>query len=75
MDLFTQISVGRFCLHKKTQTVMLIKKSEWFRGELDYNVLVPGKDEKGKVNYCSATYTENEIELLDLWIEIKKITK
>lgn len=73
VDLFTQNSAGRFCIHKKTGTVMLIKKAEWFRGQLDYDVIVRDKDEKGKINYCSATYSENEIELLDLWIEIKKI--
>lgn len=69
MDLFTQDQKGRCCVHLKTETVCIVKKAMWYKGELNYKVLVPQKDEKGKPIFCDATYSEKEIQLLDAWIE------
>ena len=68
MDLFTINQKGRFCIHKATNEMCVVKKAEWFRGHLTYDLLVPQKDEKGKLILCNATYSENEIELLNIWI-------
>lgn len=69
MDLFTQNQKGRFCVHLATDTVCIVKDAHWFKDSLSYSVLVPQKDEKGKPIFCDATYSEKEIQLLDVWIE------
>lgn len=68
-DLFTQNMEGRFCIHKATSTILIIKKADWYKGNLTYDCLVPEIDEKEKINFCAATYSENEIELVGIQIE------
>lgn len=69
MDLFTINESGRFCVHKATGTLMIIKKAKWFKQQVDYCCLVPQEDVKGIRIFCDATYSADEIELLDMWIE------
>lgn len=68
-DLFTENLEGRFCIHRSTKTLILVKKAHWFKGILNYDCLIPEEDEKGKISYCAATYSESEIELIGIQIE------
>ncbi len=68
MDLFTDNQIGRCCVHIATDTVCIIKKVEWYKGQLDYSVLVPQNDNKGKTIFCDATYSQTEIVLLEIWV-------
>lgn len=62
-DLFSkQMQVA---IHNATQTEIIIQNTEWYKGEISYNCLVPQKDDKGKYSLCNATYCENEITLKD----------
>lgn len=69
MDLFTDNQLARYCIHLATGTMCIIIKAEWYKGQLDYSVLIPQKNEKDQTIFCNATYSQNEIDLLDLWIE------
>ena len=71
LDVFTQNIEGRFCIHKATETIIIVKKAYWYKGNLNYDCLVLEIDEKGKRSFCSATYIENEIELIGIQIERK----
>lgn len=68
MDLFTHNLTGRFAVYKKTSAVVMIRTGFWFRGSMNYDVLVPEMSEKGKINFCHATYSASEIDLLDIWL-------
>lgn len=68
MDLFTQNQTGRIGVHLKADALIIIKNCYWNKGILNYNTLVPMLDEKDKQVFCDATYSENEIELLDFWV-------
>lgn len=60
-DLFTkQMEVA---VHKETGTEILIENTEWYKGELHYNCLVPQKNDKGEWSFCNATYSESELSL------------
>ncbi len=62
-DLFTQ-SVGRFAIHKASKTICIITKVAWFKNGYDYTLAIPQKDNKGKVEFCHATYKETEIKII-----------
>lgn len=62
MDLFSSL-VGRPCLHIATETICLIKNTSWYKGRMDFHVLVPMKDDKGKIEFCDAVYSERELKL------------
>ncbi len=62
-DLFTS-AVGGLAVHKATNTLCIITNVEWFKSGYDYTLAVPQKDSKGKVTFCHATYTQNEIEII-----------
>lgn len=62
IDLFTKEM--EVCLHKATNTEIIIRDTEWHKGQIHYNCLVPEKDHKGKLELCNATYGENEIEII-----------
>ena len=68
-DLFTSNQIGRFCIHLATNTLCIVRNVGWYKGGLDYGLLVPRKDEKGNVEFCDAVYSQQEIELLNIWIE------
>ncbi len=51
-DIFTHNVKGRICLHLETNTPCIVLKSQWFRGGLDYDVLVPQKDDKGNMIFA-----------------------
>ncbi len=61
-DLFDKsLTVAR---HKLTQSDILIYKTVWYKGKVNYDCLVPQKDRKGKIELCHATYDETEIEMI-----------
>jgi hypothetical protein len=47
--------------HKATLTEIIIVSTEWYKGEINYNCIIPEQDEKGKWQMCNATYNENEV--------------
>ena len=61
MNLFTQL-IGSCAIHVKTETPVIIKSCDWYNGELNFDCLVPQLDDKGKVIFCNATYTEKELK-------------
>lgn len=61
-DLFNkQMVVAR---HKLTQSDIVIRKTVWYKGKVNYDCLVPQLDSNGNVEFCSATYDETEIEII-----------
>lgn len=62
-DLFTK--QYEICVHKASNTHILIIRTEWFKGELSYDCLVPMEEEKGRWELCNATYTEADIEIIN----------
>ena len=67
-DLFTENQKGRIAVHLATDSLVIILFADWYKGGLNYKVLVPMKDEKDKTIFCNATYSEYELELLDKWV-------
>ena len=67
-DLFTDNQKGRIAVHLATDSLVIILFADWYKGGLHYKVLVPIKNEKDKPIFCNATYSENELELLDKWV-------
>ena len=63
IDLFTCVN-GRPCIHLATETIIIIKSANWYNGNLNYNCLIPEINEKGKLEFCSASYSETEIILI-----------
>ncbi len=63
-DIFTDRMRGRPAVHIATDSVVIIKNVEWYRGQLSYDVAVPQEDKKGKPIFCDATYSQNEIKIL-----------
>lgn len=61
MNLFTQL-IGKLAIHLETESPVIIKSFDWYNGELNFDCLVPQLDEKGKVIFCNATYTEKELK-------------
>lgn len=57
------------CLHKYSQSEIIILSTEWHKGRINYRCLVPQKDEKGKCILCNATYDESEIEIIPEFIK------
>ena len=53
---------------KPGDSLVIILFADWYKGGLNYKVLVPMKDEKDKTIFCNATYSEYELELLDKWV-------
>lgn len=48
MKSLFDMHVGKVVLHKATQTLIIIAKVDWYKGALDFECLVPQKDEKGR---------------------------
>ena len=75
-DLFSkQMQVA---LHIASQTNIIIEKSYWANGELNYDCLIPQKDEKGDWVLCHATYRDIDVDVTKrsktgLIIEIEQI--
>lgn len=67
-DLSTENQKGRIAVHLATDSLVIILFADWYKGCLNYKVLVPMKDEKDKPIFCNATYSEKELELTDSWV-------
>ena len=67
-DLFTDNQKGRIAVHLATDSLVIILFADWYKGCLNYKVLVPMKDEKDKTIFCNATYSGKELELTDSWV-------
>lgn len=61
-NLFSQL-LGKIAEHKNTGTKVLIIGIGWCQNQMDFDVLVPQKDEKGKTILCNATYSQTEIKI------------
>lgn len=61
MDLFSSF-IGTIATHIATETPVIIKSISWYKNQMDFDVLVPMMNEKGKVELCHATYSQNELE-------------
>lgn len=62
LNLFSQL-VGAIAIHKATQSPVIIKSYDWYNNQMDFEVLVPMIDEKGKIEFCNAVYSQNELVL------------
>lgn len=62
-DLFTSVK-GKTAYHIASDSIVIVLGANWYRGRLSYDVAVPQKDDKGKIVFCNATYSENEIEVI-----------
>ena len=61
-DLFDKkLEIAR---HKLTQSDLIIYKTIWYKGKINYDCLVPQLDSKGNIEFCSATYDETDIEMI-----------
>jgi hypothetical protein len=61
MNLFNEY-IGKPVRLKATQTAVWVKSFSWHNNQLDFDCIVPQIDEKGKITWCNATYSQNEIE-------------
>lgn len=68
-DLFSSNIKARIAIHIATSSIVILVKSMWINGILNYDVLVPIKEEKKETVFCHATYSDEDIIITDEFIE------
>jgi len=66
---FTHLYQNLTCKHLCTDTFMIIKSIEKYKDSFLYNCLVITHDENDEEYLANASYSPNEIELLDQTVE------